>query len=205
MKEIDVQKANSKLTQKQIVTRHLVSGASAGILSRTATAPIDRVKVLMQVKGDQMRNLWHCVVHILNVGGWRSFWRGNLINSSKVSVESSLKFTVYEQLKRYIKNETNDSDVNLFHRFVAAASTGALVQTLVYPIDTIKVRVIINDLNPSSGSMKIVKEIFLKEGLIAFYRGCSLNLLGVIPFYGIELSCYDVSFRLNYSIFYNKN
>lgn len=90
-------------TEKELVTgmwwRHLMAGAVAGSVSRTCTAPLDRVKVFLQVRGTEFGSLSLCVRHLLQEGGWRSMWRGNGINVLKIAPETALKFMAYEQVK----------------------------------------------------------------------------------------------------------
>lgn len=82
--------------------RHLAAGAVAGSVSRTCTAPLDRLKVFLQVQTNRVR-IADSFNYLLKEGGIRSFWRGNGINVLKIAPESALKFAVYEKVKRLIK------------------------------------------------------------------------------------------------------
>lgn len=109
--------------------RHLVAGGGAGAASRTCTAPLDRLKVLMQVdplrsivldsggldRGPRgLRTVVFSQVHasknnsvrigggfaqMIQEGGVRSLWRGNGINVIKIAPESAIKFMAYEQVR----------------------------------------------------------------------------------------------------------
>jgi solute carrier family 25 phosphate transporter 23/24/25/41 len=71
---------------------------------------------------------------MLNEGGWRSLWRGNGINVIKIAPETAIKFMVYEQVKRFIRD--NDSrPLGIFERFVAGAVAGCVAQTTIYPME----------------------------------------------------------------------
>lgn len=89
-------------TEKELITgmwwRHLMAGAFAGSVSRTCTAPLDRIKVFLQVRGTEFGSLKLCIRHLLEEGGWRSMWRGNGINVLKIAPETALKFMAYEQV-----------------------------------------------------------------------------------------------------------
>ena len=89
-------------TEKELVTgmwwRHLLAGAVAGAVSRSCTAPLDRLKVFLQVRGSEFNSLSLCFRHLLAEGGWRSMWRGNGINVLKIAPETALKFMAYEQV-----------------------------------------------------------------------------------------------------------
>jgi solute carrier family 25 (mitochondrial phosphate transporter), member 23/24/25/41 len=83
----------------------LLAGAVAGAVSRTSTAPLDRLKVMMQVYGNkQNMTIVGGFKHMLSEGGWRSLWRGNLINVVKIAPESAIKFFAYEQFKGLFKS-----------------------------------------------------------------------------------------------------
>uniref|UniRef100_A0AAQ5XWI2 EF-hand domain-containing protein n=1 Tax=Amphiprion ocellaris TaxID=80972 RepID=A0AAQ5XWI2_AMPOC len=83
-----------------LVWRQLVAGAMAGAVSRTGTAPLDRLKVFLQVHGSSSRgiNLWSGLRNMVQEGGVFSLWRGNGINVLKIAPESAIKFMAYEQV-----------------------------------------------------------------------------------------------------------
>lgn len=43
------------------------------------------------------------------------------------------------------------------------------------------------------GMLDCGKKIMLKEGMSAFYKGYVPNMLGIIPYAGIDLAIYEVS------------
>ncbi len=57
--------------------RNLVAGGVAGIVSRTCTAPLDRVKIFMQVHGTGKKNsILGSIKLMIQEGGVRALWRG---------------------------------------------------------------------------------------------------------------------------------
>lgn len=79
--------------------KHLFAGALAGVASRTCTAPLDRIKVLLQVKTSEVQSITSCYKFIKEEGGYRAFWRGNGINCIKIAPEIALRFMFYEQVR----------------------------------------------------------------------------------------------------------
>ena len=68
-----------------------LSGAIAGAVSRCVTAPLDRLKVIMQAgKGDA--TIVNMMRHMYTEGGLVGLWRGNGINCVKIAPESAAKF-----------------------------------------------------------------------------------------------------------------
>ncbi|XP_057480770.1 calcium-dependent mitochondrial ATP-magnesium/phosphate carrier protein 2-like isoform X2 [Actinidia eriantha] len=175
-------------------SRYLIAGAVAGTASRTATAPLDRLKVIMQVQttrasiGTAIKNIWW-------EGGFLGFFRGNGLNVLKVAPESAIKFYTYEMLKNVIgdiKGEGKD-DIGASGRLVAGGLAGAVAQTAIYPMDLVKTRLQTCACDggkvPSLG--KLSKDIWIQEGPRAFYRGLVPSLLGIIPYAGIDLAAYE--------------
>lgn len=94
--------------------RHLAAGAIAGAVSRTCTAPLDRLKVFLQVQTNRVR-ISDSFNYLLREGGMRSFWRGNGINVLKIAPESAIKFAAYEQVKRLIR-QNEDKQLSIYER-----------------------------------------------------------------------------------------
>ncbi|XP_062410687.1 calcium-binding mitochondrial carrier protein SCaMC-2-B isoform X1 [Sardina pilchardus] len=171
--------------------RHLVAGGGAGAVSRTCTAPLDRLKVLMQVHASRSNNI--CIAggftHMLKEGGMRSLWRGNGINVIKIAPESAIKFMAYEQIKRLIGS--NQETLGILERFVAGSLAGAIAQSSIYPMEVLKTRLALRRTGQFSGIADCAKHMFQKEGMAAFYKGYVPNMLGIIPYAGIDLAVYE--------------
>ncbi|XP_063066450.1 calcium-binding mitochondrial carrier protein SCaMC-2-B isoform X2 [Engraulis encrasicolus] len=171
--------------------RHLVAGGGAGAVSRTCTAPLDRLKVLMQVHASRSNNI--CIAggftQMIKEGGARSLWRGNGINVLKIAPETAIKFMAYEQIKRLIGS--NQETLGILERFMAGSLAGAIAQSSIYPMEVLKTRLALRRTGQFSGIGDCAKHIFQKEGLVAFYRGYIPNMLGIIPYAGIDLAVYE--------------
>lgn len=171
--------------------RHLVAGGVAGAVSRTCTAPLDRLKVLMQVHASRSNMVGFAggFARMIHEGGLRSLWRGNGINVLKIAPETAIKFMAYEQIKRLIGS--NQETLGILERLVAGSLAGAIAQSSIYPMEVLKTRLALGRTGQYAGIMDSAKNIFKKEGLIAFYKGYVPNMLGIIPYAGIDLAVYE--------------
>eukprot|EP00076_Gallus_gallus_P010860 XP_004945869.1 calcium-binding mitochondrial carrier protein SCaMC-2 isoform X2 [Gallus gallus] len=171
--------------------RHLVAGGGAGAVSRTCTAPLDRLKVLMQVHASRSNNM--CIIggftQMIREGGTRSLWRGNGINVLKIAPESAIKFMAYEQIKRFIG--TDQEMLRIHERLLAGSLAGAIAQSSIYPMEVLKTRMALRKTGQYSGMLDCAKNILSKEGMAAFYKGYIPNMLGIIPYAGIDLAVYE--------------
>uniref|UniRef100_A0A8C5A1H8 Solute carrier family 25 member 25b n=1 Tax=Gadus morhua TaxID=8049 RepID=A0A8C5A1H8_GADMO len=171
--------------------RHLVAGGGAGAVSRTCTAPLDRLKVLMQVhssKSNSMR-IAGGFTNMVREGGVRSLWRGNGINVIKIVPETAIKFMAYEQIKRLIGS--NQETLGIAERLVAGSLAGAISQSTIYPMEVLKTRLALRKTGQYQGIGDCAKRIFRNEGMSAFYKGYVPNMLGIIPYAGIDLAVYE--------------
>uniref|UniRef100_A0A8C7ZRD4 Solute carrier family 25 member 24 n=1 Tax=Oryzias sinensis TaxID=183150 RepID=A0A8C7ZRD4_9TELE len=163
--------------------KQLVAGASAGAVSRTGTAPLDRLKVFMQVHSSKTNRigLTGGLRQMIAEGGLTSLWRGNGINVLKIAPETAIKFMAYEQGKK----------IETHKRFMAGSMAGATAQTAIYPMEVLKTRLTLRKTGQYAGMFDCAKKILKKEGVIAFYKGYIPNLLGIIPYAGIDLAVYE--------------
>jgi solute carrier family 25 (mitochondrial adenine nucleotide translocator), member 4/5/6/31 len=91
------------------------AGALSGALARTMTAPIERVKLILQLQGSssflnsqtttttsnntKSYNSWSVSRQIYRDEGVWAFWRGNLQNVFRVAGQAALNFALMEQYK----------------------------------------------------------------------------------------------------------
>ncbi|KAK1271385.1 Mitochondrial adenine nucleotide transporter ADNT1 [Acorus gramineus] len=175
-------------------SKYLIAGGVAGATSRTATAPLDRLKVILQVQTAEAR-IMPAIKNIWNDGRFRGFFRGNGLNVLKVAPESAIKFYAYETLKNFIGTVRGGEkcDIGGSGRLLAGGIAGAVAQTAIYPMDLVKTRlqtcICEGGKAPSVG--KLSRDIWIQEGPRAFYRGLVPSLLGIIPYAGIDLAAYE--------------
>ncbi|MCO5574171.1 hypothetical protein L7F22_027953 [Adiantum nelumboides] len=180
-------------------TKYFIAGGFAGALSRTATAPLDRLKVLLQVQTDSLKGtprIVPCILQIYKEAGILGFFRGNGLNVLKVAPESALKFYAYEMIKDFlVQADGLDSkeEIGTMGRLFAGGTAGAIAQTAIYPMDLVKTRLqtyaCIDGKAPPL--IKLSKDIWQQEGPRAFYRGLLPSLIGMIPYAGIDLAAYE--------------
>lgn len=78
---------SSSRRQKSFMSDFLIGGISAAV-SKTVVAPIERVKLLLQVqdasssikKEDRYNGIGDCFKRVIKEQGFASLWRGNLAN-----------------------------------------------------------------------------------------------------------------------------
>ncbi|KAJ4936263.1 hypothetical protein JOQ06_000862 [Pogonophryne albipinna] len=171
--------------------KQLAAGAVAGAISRTGTAPLDRMKVFMQVHSSKINpiSLVGGFSRMIKEGGLSSLWRGNGTNVLKIAPETAIKFMAYEQYKKLLSSE--GQKIETHKRFVAGSLAGATAQTSIYPMEVLKTRLTLGKTGQYTGMFDCAKKILRKEGIIAFYKGYVPNLVGIIPYAGIDLAVYE--------------
>jgi len=174
------------------------AGAIAGAIGKTVTAPLDRVKVLLQVKGGYSGSL---VTQAANNGGFfpamkaifkeeglRSFWKGNVPQVLRVLPYSALNLYGYEKFKEALNCHEGDK-WQVPKRLAAGAAAGMLATVVTYPLDTVRLRMAVDS---SIKSMPQAMRLLSKEGgMLAYYRGVGPAMFGVAPYMALELASFD--------------
>lgn len=142
---------------------YLLAGGIAGAVSRTCTAPFDRLKIYLITHSGTPENpltFANAVRSIYNYGGWKAFFCGNGLNVMKIVPESAIKFYSYESCKQLFANilacEDKDS-IPTSARFAAGGIAGICAQFSIYPVETLKTRIMTSHDTSSSSSSKIKK------------------------------------------------
>lgn len=88
--------------------KDFLAGGIAAAISKTAVAPIERVKLLLQVQhaskqiaaDKQYKGIVDCIVRIPKEQGVLSFWRGNLANVIRYFPTQALNFAFKDKYKQ---------------------------------------------------------------------------------------------------------
>ncbi|KJP89421.1 hypothetical protein AK88_00864 [Plasmodium fragile] len=199
----------------------ILSSTFAGIMSRTITAPLDRVKYIMQVTNNlPISEIFKIIKKDGMVCG---FFRGNCVNIVKIIPELSIKMYSYEFLKvnvynyyrgdggdregqagttpvDYVKDQEN-LDIPFFIRFIIGSSSGVIAALFIYPLEIVKTRLIVSNKNDHNGIIKCFYNIYKNEQFRNFYNGLSMHIYGVILFSGCNMSIYDYSKYLFFTLY----
>lgn len=170
-------------------TVDLLAGLVAGSVSRTVTAPAERVKTEMQlaVKSESMASI---VRRVMSKDGVKGFFAGNLANCVKVAPQSSLFFMLTDYFKTTLPTRGDRSMANM-HSFMSGTLAGVVSQLLIYPMEPIKTRMTVAAKGQYSGLVDCGRQIFQEGGARALYHGCLPTLAGCIPYAGVQRMSYD--------------
>lgn len=198
---------------------YFLAGALAGGVSRTATAPLDRMKVylLVNTNTDQMtfatmkrvgplatirhmgKPIGNAITSLYKSGGLRTFFAGNGLNVVKIMPETAIKFGSYEAAKRALANLEGHGDpnhINPVSRFAAGGTAGMISQFCVYPLDTIKFRLQCETVQGgATGTVLLkqtVKKMYANGGVRAAYRGVTMGLIGMFPYSAIDMGMFEL-------------
>ena len=158
---------------KCVSLMHFFTGAIAGAVSRSATCPLERMKILRQtsVKAYANMSLGQAMMKIYRDEGVIGFYKGNGVNIFRASPCTALEFLFYEVYKSMLVKDTNPSDFQT--KLMCGALTGITANSITYPLDLLKT-ILSVQLNPrhyKKGIWGHVKIIYRKEGPRGFYKG----------------------------------
>ena len=174
---------------------HGLAYSSAMIFSKTATAPAERIRLLLQTqpashipRAHRLQGLYHACLRIPRTQGYMSFWRGNLANVLRVVPHTLLRFSANDSYKEMLcgPGMANSRD-SLQKRITAAGLAGLSGTAVTYPLDVVRTRLSIDTrpkgVPPQYASLRqCVNHIVKTEGWKCLYRGVTLKLASSIPY-----------------------
>ncbi|WBW71512.1 mitochondrial carrier, ATP:ADP antiporter [Schizosaccharomyces osmophilus] len=180
---------------------YFFSGGIAGIVSRTCTAPLDRLKVMLisdtcskPSSKYPFSTLLHTSKSLYSRSGIRGFFVGNGINVLKVMPESSIKFGSYEAMKTLFGISSTQQH-NPLYSYLAGGFAGTVAQFFIYPVDTLKFRIQCSDYSIQKAGQSVVfenmKQLYKSHGVRGYYRGILIGVLGMFPYSATDLGTFE--------------
>lgn len=184
--------------------QQLLAGGIAGAFSKTCTAPLARLTILLQVQGMHtdvaaLRNasIWREASRIVNEEGFRAFWKGNLVTIAHRLPYTSVNFYAYERYKNLLhsflgENHSGNAGSDLCVHFVGGGLSGITAASATYPLDLVRTRLAAQtNATYYRGIWQSFHTICRDEGFLGLYKGLGATLLGVGPSIAISFTVYE--------------
>jgi len=182
-----------------------LSGCAAAV-SKTAAAPIERVKLLIQNQDEMIKQgkldkpykgVMECTMRTFKTEGVMPFWRGNLANVVRYFPTQALNFAFKDKIKIMFKSSPSDSYAKSFSKNIASGGfAGAMSLTFVYSLDYARTK-LANDMKGKGGEREynglvdVYRKTLATDGVAGLYRGFVISCMGIIVYRGCYFGFYD--------------
>ena len=184
----------------------MLGGISAAI-SKTATAPIERVKLILQTQdsnpaiiasGRFYKGIGDCFVRVSKEEGVPTLWRGNTANVIRYFPTQALNFAFKERYKKLFR--PSGDNVPFWRTFVgnllAGGAAGATSLSVVYPLDFARTRLAADtggEKRQFNGLMDCLGKIAKSDGAAGLYRGFGPSVVGIFFYRASYFGLFDTA------------
>jgi len=200
--------SEKKNTPTAFLIDFLMGGVSAAV-SKTAAAPIERIKLLIQNQDEMLKKgtldrpykgIGDCFSRVMKEEGTVALWRGNTANVLRYFPTQALNFAFKDQFKRMFGyNKDRDGYWKWFAGNLASGgAAGACSLFFVYSLDYARTR-LANDTKSAkkggerqfNGLVDVYKKTIATDGVAGLYRGFVISCVGIIVYRGLYFGMYD--------------
>ncbi|KAL8370820.1 hypothetical protein RB595_000930 [Gaeumannomyces hyphopodioides] len=189
----------------------VAAGATAGMVARFVIAPLDVVKIRLQLQthslsdplslrdprviGPVYKGTIPTMRQIVRAEGLTGLWKGNVPAELLYVAYSAIQFTAYRsvaQLLRRVGDETGRRLPPAAESFVGGAAAGVAATAATYPLDLLRTRFAAQGNDRVYSSLRrAVADIWRDEGPRGFFRGLAPAVGQTLPFMGIFFAVYE--------------
>jgi len=182
-------------------------GGVSGAIAKTCTAPIERVKLIIQTQDANPRirsgevprytGIINCFTRVYREQGFLAFWRGNFTNVIRYFPTQAFNFAFKDTFKQLFPRYSPKEQFGMF--FLTNMASGGLAGAgslcIVYPLDYARTRLASDvgsgkrDFNGLFDCLK--KTATGQQGFLGLYNGFGISVCGIIPYRGVYFGLYD--------------
>ncbi|KAI5920071.1 mitochondrial carrier domain-containing protein [Camillea tinctor] len=204
------QRLQDEGSRLQVVT----AGAVAGLISRFVIAPLDVVKIRLQLQSHSLsdplsqvdlrgspiyKGTLRTLKHIVENEGVTGLWKGNVPAELMYVSYAAIQFTMYRSTTMFLHRAFGPSHDGAGSRlpkaaesFISGATAGATATATTYPLDLLRTRFAAQGNDRVYTSLaRAVREIHRDEGARGFFRGLAPGLAQIVPFMGLFFAIYE--------------
>lgn len=204
---------SADIAKQLTAAENFVLSGCAAVISKTASAPIERVKLMIQnqdemIKAGRLTERYKgpidCFNRVIKDEGFRYLWRGNVANCIRYFPTQALNFMFKERIKQTFKANKNDSYAITFGKNVfSGGAAGASSLFFVYSLDYARTR-LANDAKvlgkgakasggerQFNGLFDVYRKTIQSDGIAGLYRGFVISCVGIVVYRGFYFGLYD--------------
>lgn len=189
--------------------RRLFSGAVASGISKTLIAPIETIRLRMQVSDELLKqsiikkpykSISDTYKKIKNEEGYKAFYKGNTYNVLLYFPIQSVNFAIKPMIKNFlINNGGNFLNNNIFLlNLLSGSLTGMTTSFIFQPFEYAKTKLsgdIKKKLTGKKSKYNGIVDVFCKDykkyGISTFYRGVNSSIICMFIYRGFYFGLYD--------------
>jgi len=201
---VQVKKAK---TPKEFALDFMMGGVSAAV-SKTAAAPIERIKLLVQNQGEMIKQgrldrpyagIGDCFKRTYADEGLASLWRGNTANVIRYFPTQALNFAFKDYFKSLFGFKKSEGYWTWFAGNIASGgAAGASSLLFVYSLDFARTRLANDNKSTKTGGARqfnglvdVYRQTLKTDGIAGLYRGFVPSVVGIIVYRGLYFGLYD--------------
>ncbi|XP_057957838.1 mitochondrial carrier protein CoAc1 isoform X5 [Malania oleifera] len=192
-----------------VYVKELIAGGTAGAVAKTAIAPLERIKILLQTRTEGFRSLGVCgsLKKLLKHEGVSGFYKGNGASVLRIVPYAALHYMTYEQYRCWILNNYSTLGTGPIIDLLAGSAAGGTAVLCTYPLDLARAKLAYQIVD-TRGSFKnrmgnfqaqsayngindVIKNVYKEGGVRALYRGVGPTLIGILPYAGLKFYIYE--------------
>ena len=191
-------------------TQVIIAGGIAGLVSRFCIAPLDVVKIRLQLQHHSLsdpslspnpkRPLYNgalsTLLTIARQEGITALWKGNIPAELLYVCYGGIQFVSYRAITQ-LQSQLPVRPSPSAESFISGASAGALATATTYPLDLLRTRFAAQGTDRVyAGLVASVRDIARNEGPAGYFRGLSAAIGQIVPYMGLFFTSYEF-FHLN--------
>lgn len=170
-------------------TTSIIAGSLSGVTVRTIIAPIDilKIRLQLQLNPSQYKSITQTCISIYKNEGLTAFWKGNLPASLMYIVYGGAQFYTFNSLSRAFPQYNNNT---LFNTTIGTIS-GCVATIVSYPLDLVRTRLASNNTHSFTPMTSTIREIWNTSKWSGLFVGSPLSVYYVALTTGISFGVYS--------------
>ncbi|XP_024962249.1 mitochondrial carrier protein CoAc1 isoform X1 [Cynara cardunculus var. scolymus] len=192
-----------------VYVKELIAGGAAGAFAKTAVAPLERIKILLQTRTQGFHSLgvYQSLKRLLKHEGLPGFYKGNGASVLRIVPYAALHFMTYEQYRCWILDNYTVLGTGPVVDLLAGSAAGGTAVLCTYPLDLARTKLAYQVVDAKSslgndsksiiaqprysGIRNVLVSVYREGGMRGLYRGVGPTLIGILPYAGLKFYIYE--------------